>query len=210
MSKERPTPPESVDSLARRQSEELIVARFPERAHAKFEIEMSPAIPAANLPLDGIQQGAGLDSASHTGWRFIIIVSGEPVALADVGVAADGTAEFRSLNYGPFVQSIAKAVEYGQRSVAKHGGTLELLSVPALYVVALWHDTADGEGTITPLDPAPRPFDAGREYPEEDFAQILTELARDVGPDGSALPSTTEDRDGRDTNDHDEDDRGRS
>ena len=210
MSKERPNPPDNVASLARSQSEELIVARFPERAHSSFEMEMSPAVPASNLPLDGIQQGAGLDSASHTGWRYIIIVSGEPVALADVGLAADGTPQFRSLNYGPFVPSIAKALEYGQRTVAKHGGTLELISVPALYVVALWHDLGEGEGTITPLDPAPRPFDAGREYPEEDFVQILTELARPLGPDGSALSVEAADKEGREPNDHDEDDRGRS
>lgn len=210
MSKERPNPPESIDALARRQSEELIAARFPERAHAKFEMEMSAAIPSSNLPLDGIQQGAGLDSAVHTGWRYIIIVSGEPVALADVGLAPDGSAQFRSLNYGPYVPSIARAVDHGQRAVAKHGGTLELLTMPALYVVAMWHSLGDGEGTITPLDPAPRPFDAGREYPEEDFVQVLTELARSLGPDGSALSVESDDHEKPEANDHDEDDRGRS
>jgi hypothetical protein len=212
MPKERPRPPESVDAAARRGCEELIAARFPERAHAELEIAVSPAIPVSNLGLRAIQKGAGLDAATDVGWRFIIIVSGEPLGLADVGLAADGTPEFRQLNYGPYVSSVAKAVERSRDTMAKRGGQIELLSIPSMYTLALWHDVGDREGTITPLDPAPAPFDAGREYPEEEFVKLLTEAAQRLGPDGSALAETVDDEDKDDhrPNDHDEDDRERS
>lgn len=180
MRKDHPRPPESVDSLVRDEVADMIAARFPHRGESDLDMTVMAPIPVLHLGLDALQNGAGLDAGTDAGWRFIIIVSGRPVALADAGLNRDGRAELRQVNYGPYVESLYASQERARAAVDRRGGAVELLSAPALYLLALWHDADEGEGTVTVLAPAAPPFEAGVPYGEAEFFDRLTEVARAV------------------------------
>ena len=193
MSPKIPDPPSGGAEVVGDGVRELLPARFPHVAHAEAAADVAEALPVVHIGLDQLLDGGGLDSGEVVAWRHVVRVSGEPVALADTGPDAAGGAELRQVNYGPFVGSVAQAVERVAPRVEKAGGSLRLVQVPALYVLALWHATERGEDTVTPLDPAPSPFVAGRDYPARLFERMLVEAAKAAGPGGSGL---AEDDDG--------------
>ena len=191
MATKTPRPPDDSTDAVHAAARDLMPSRFPRQAHAELPVHVSPALAVRHLGLDAVLDGAGLDSATLVGWRHVVRLGDEPVALADVDDSGGG-AQVRQLNYGPYVGSVAKAAERSVRAVEKHGGVASLLQIPALYILALWHDRGD-DGTVTVLDPAPAPFEPGVAYDADEFVALLREAARAVGPDGSALPEPQDD-----------------
>ncbi len=190
MATKMPGPPDDAADAVRSAAQDLLPGRFPRFADAEGAVEVSDPVPILHLGLDTVLSGGDLESAEHVGWRLVVRLGSEPVALADVEVVG-GSAQVRQLNYGPYVSSVARAGERSRRTVERRGGEVRLLQVPALYVLAVWHDT-DDEGTVVVLDPAPTGFEPGEEYPADEFVQRLRESARAAGPDGSALPEADE------------------
>ena len=188
-----PGPPDDGADAVRSAAQDLLPGRFPERAHVELPLEVAAPLAVLHLGLDAVLEGADLDAAEHIGWRHVVRLGDEPVALADVD-AAHGPAQVRQVNYGPFVASVARAAERSRRAVERRGGDVRLLQVPALYVMALWHEQEDG-GTVVVLDPAPAPFEPGQEYDADEFLELLREAARAVGPGGAGLPEPDDEDD---------------
>ena len=182
-----PEPPKGGADAVRDAAGDLLPGRFPNRAHADVKVDVHPPIAVLNLGLDALREGGGLDAAQFAGWRHLVSVGDAPVALADVDETS-GAPEVRQFNYGPFVASVARNMGRVGQVLEREGGEVRLLQVPALYVLALWHDRGDGRGTVTPLDPAPPPFEPGRPYDEAEFLDLLRKVAEAAGPEGSALP----------------------
>ncbi len=74
-----------------------------------------------------------------------------PLALARTIVSPDGTHQFASLNYGPFVPGTVEAIRAAEQMTIPDSD-VRVLEVPALYLVALW--LAHGnESTLVPIAP---------------------------------------------------------
>jgi hypothetical protein len=83
--------------------------------------------------------GLNLETARHTGWRFLIHRGDEVLAAAVTTRTVDGDA-FSHFAEGPFVQATLRAVQQARHLTATTSVTYEarLLSVPGLYMMALW------------------------------------------------------------------------
>jgi hypothetical protein len=129
--------------------------------------------------LDALAGEASLeDSASPTGWRFLVEEAREPVAAAEVHDET-GAAVPAQVTEGQFVRSTAEGLRAAEAhpSVGEAAFELRLLRVPALNLVALWLHTSGREDLYVPLEPAPAPFEAGRPYPAAEFGELSTTLA---------------------------------
>jgi len=125
--------------------------------------------------LDDVAQSRMLSAARPTSWRYILLKGDYAYAAAEVTINEDGElGGFSHVDRGPFAENIVAAVELAEITDTARGGDYELrlLSVPALYLVALWLHGADD--LILPLAPAPGALEAERVYTED---QIFTELA---------------------------------
>jgi hypothetical protein len=116
-------------------------------------------------------------STHLTGWRFLINDADDvPVASAEVVETADGWA-FSHFSEGPFVASTHRALIQAQALPVPFQP--RLLSVPGLYMVALWlHTDATPDGTadvLIPLAPAPPGIAAHRPHRATDLLPALTE-----------------------------------
>jgi hypothetical protein len=186
-----PPPPEGLEDAIRQVSDELLPSRMGStrqsvvRSGARAsegETTVASPRPLYNLGLDSITQGRGLDAATPVGWRTLVAVANTPVALADADAESDGP-RVRAMNYGPFVDGLARAEEMGGPEAGGgdaggDGPELEerILQVPGVYFVGLWlHDEADpGNDVIVPVAPAPPGLVATRRYAAAD---VLAELA---------------------------------
>ena len=177
--------PEGIESAARPVVRVLLQARFPEAGAADDTYDMSPPMAVVYLSRDDLRGDKGIDGVQPAAWRQLVRLGGEPVGLSDVVVDPSEGPQFTQLNYGPFVKSVADVVARPERSVDTFNGQVRMLEIPALYTVALWYD-GPKENLVIPLDPAPEPLDAGREYPVDDFLEIVRRMARDATP-GPAL-----------------------
>ncbi|MEW2522838.1 hypothetical protein [Actinacidiphila alni] len=107
----------------------------------------------------------GLPRARLTGWRFHILAGGWPqqtVAAGETVATADGWV-FSRFSEGPFLASTERALRQGETLPTTYQP--HLLSVPGLYMLALWlhcdprADAATAQPTpadvLVPLAPAP-------------------------------------------------------
>lgn len=128
--------------------------------------------PEIELPLPvheltSLSAPAGASCTRLTGWRFLLREAGAPAGTAAVGAAetlltSDGWA-FAYFCGGPYVASSQRALRQAESLPGRHQP--RLLSVPSLYMLALWlHGDADAgitEGApqpsdlLLPLAPAP-------------------------------------------------------
>lgn len=118
-----------------------------------------------------------LGTTRRTGWRFLLNDSGDiPVASAEVVETADGWA-FSHFSEGPFVASTHRALIQAQALPVPFQP--RLLSVPGLYMLALWlHTDATPDSTadvLIPLAPAPPGIAAHRPHHASDLLPTLTD-----------------------------------
>jgi hypothetical protein len=131
------------------------------------------------LGLDDIRAGRGLESAKHSGWRYLVQApDGRPIAIAESVTDPSGAQVFAHLNYGPFVTGTAEALRIAEQTNLP-SAEARLLEIPALYLVALWLQHRDG-ATLIPVAPAPPGIEANRSYPARELLNLLQERARQL------------------------------
>lgn len=138
--------------------------------------ELTPSMPhdVYVIGLYDVIAGRPPDSASLTGWRFIMYSKDGAVASAETQIASNGQHRFALFNSGPFVAATVETVNRMNNvlRMAEKNPRLSLLRIPALHVTALWlHD--DNEDTYTPLAPAPEGLDPNRQYSSTELFDVL-------------------------------------
>ncbi|GGV60872.1 hypothetical protein [Streptomyces griseoloalbus] len=142
-----------------------------------------PASPELPLPvhvLDRVTADGGT-ATRLAGWRFLIRAGDRTVAAADTVPTADGWA-FSRFFEGPYIASTELALRQAEAMAQPYQP--RLLSVPGLYMLALWlHDdpTADGatghpaaSDLLVPLAPAPPGIAAHRPHRVTELLPVLT------------------------------------
>jgi pimeloyl-ACP methyl ester carboxylesterase len=92
-----------------------------------------------SLGLNDINDAGFLKSARPEGWRYLV-VSGVPLAIADVRDTKTGTATFSALTRGPVVERFVEATNFAEKHYHASPDHYEVraLEIPSLYVSALW------------------------------------------------------------------------
>jgi hypothetical protein len=116
-----------------------------------------------------------------TGWRFPIHGGGRPVAAADTRLTADGWT-FSHFLEGPYLASAEQVLRQAESLPGAYQP--RLLSVPGLYMLALWlhGDTGsdaesgapDPADLLVPLAPAPPGIASHRPVPVADLLPVMT------------------------------------
>ncbi|PAZ14299.1 hypothetical protein CLM62_19770 [Streptomyces sp. SA15] len=153
-------------------------ARTPSLLHAQ-----GPATPELPLPvhvLDGVD-AAGVPATRLAGWRFLIRCGDRAVAAAETMLTPDGWA-FSRFFEGPYVASTERALRQAETIAQPYQP--RLLSIPGLYMLALWlhgDRTADGAtghpaatDLLVPLAPAPPGIAAHRPHRVAELLPVLT------------------------------------
>ncbi|EDY58683.1 secreted protein [Streptomyces sviceus ATCC 29083] len=136
-----------------------------------------PVTPELPLPVH-ILDGTGTRLA---GWRFLIRCGERSVAAAETMLTPDGWA-FSHFFEGPYIASTERALR--QAEVMQQPYQPRLLSIPGLYMLALWlhGDCAADAGTgrlaatdlLVPLAPAPPGIAAHRPHRAAELLPVLT------------------------------------
>ena len=147
-------------------------ARTPSLLRAQGPV--TPELPLPVHVLDGT-------ATRLTGWRFLIRCGERSVAAAETRLTADGWA-FSHFFEGPYLASTEHALR--QAEVMQQPYQPRLLSIPALYMLALWlhgdcaADAATGTPAATdllvPLAPAPPGIAAHRPHRAAELLPVLT------------------------------------
>lgn len=133
--------------------------------------------PVYFVSLDDVALGRVLASPSLTGWRYILFDADAPRLAAELSAAEAGAPlSFSHFNEGPYVEGLVAAVAIAEGLESVRGGDYELrlLTVPSLYLDALWLSGADD--LFIPLGPAPGALDPSRAYTEDELMDGLREL----------------------------------
>jgi hypothetical protein len=174
-----PEGPEIISTVLRG----LLSTRSPAARALSGVVEEGPGLTAAAphlvyfVGLDDVARGEVLSAARPTSWRYILLEGDRVHAAAELSLDDYGGVEgFSHVDAGPFVESMVAGVSFAEWVEADRGGDYEmrLLSVPSLYLVALWlHGAHD---LLVPLAPAPGGLDPKRAYTEEEMFSALGEL----------------------------------
>ncbi|WP_433894101.1 hypothetical protein [Streptomyces sp. CA-111067] len=173
-------PPALVSVLAALSSPSAVLeARTPALRAAE-----GPLTPEHPLPVHVFEPAAvpgGLPQARLTGWRFHIR-SGELVAAAGETVLTPDGWVFSRFSEGPFLTSTERALR--QADLLPTAYQPHLLSVPGLYMLALWlhsdprADAATAQpdplDLLVPLAPAPPGITSHRVHRLVDLASVLS------------------------------------
>jgi hypothetical protein len=144
--------------------------------------------------LDEMAPGrAGLGATRRIGWRFLINAQDKPIASAETVRTATGW-DFSHFSEGPFVISTHRALRQAHALPGLYQP--RLLSVPRLYMLALWlrdeWGPGGGEDLLIPLAPAPLGIAAHRPHRAEDLLSALSlRLAPSTPVAGTAVSGTT-------------------
>jgi hypothetical protein len=188
MSLHLPTPPAAAVRVVRAALDSPTArhaSRIPALQVAPSRLTADQALEIHRIDLGtGNQRGTAAPLARLArpiGWRFIVRRDGEaaPLAAAETMETADGTA-FRHFCCGPFVAAALRAVQQAQALPAARGARFEprLLSVPDLYMMALWlHAGTAEEDLLVPLAPAPPGFLTHRPHRAAVLLPVLADRA---------------------------------
>lgn len=150
-----------------------------------------PLTPESALPvhvLDRIIPSGGSPRTRLTGWRFLIRSGDHAVAAADAKLTADGWT-FSHFFEGPYITATEDALRQAETMTTPYQP--RLLSVPQLYMMALWlhadtaADAADEGSTpapadlLVPLAPAPPGIASHRPHR---VAELLPMMTLRLGP----------------------------
>jgi len=150
--------------------------------------QISATIPhqVFNLTLNDARLGEVVKAARPVGWRYLLAVDDRVVASAETQ-SLDGERQvFSHVNAGPFVGGTVEALAAAERVAGadKRGLELRLLNVPAVYLMSVWspdpQGPSDAESLFIPVAPAPSVFKPSQVYEGEEFAALLSELARAI------------------------------
>ncbi|MEU6350721.1 hypothetical protein ABZ896_15495 [Streptomyces sp. NPDC047072] len=142
-----------------------------------------PASPELPLPVHVLDSAstAGGSTTHLTGWRFLIRCGDRAVAAAETMLTPDGWA-FSHFFEGPYIPSTERALR--QADVLPHAYQPRLLSIPGLYMLALWlHGDCDADAAtgrlaatdlLVPLAPAPPGIAAHRPHLAAELLPVLT------------------------------------
>ncbi|WP_037914958.1 hypothetical protein [Actinacidiphila yeochonensis] len=152
----------------------------------------TPALRTAEGPLDAdhplpvhvfepASVPGGLPQARLAGWRFHIRSGAVVVAAGETVLTADGWV-FSRFAEGPYLASTERAL--GQADALPDTYQPHLLSVPSMYMMALWLHTVprtdaataqpDPADLLVPLAPAPPGIAAHRVYRMVELAPVLS------------------------------------
>jgi len=140
-----------------------------------------------NLGLADIKGNNPVAKAKPTAWRYLVVENNSVIAAAEaVQKTRSAKPQFSSTNEGPFVDSMARAIEVAEHLPEVQAGQFEfsVLRVPALYLIALWlqGSGSKSKGDIfIPLAPAPPGMKAGQHMSSADFTAALLRLKGERG-----------------------------
>jgi hypothetical protein len=144
--------------------------------------QLSPPHAVFDLRADVVARGGGLESATATGFRYLVQAGGANIAAGEVLTDSNGVASLlANINYGPFVEATAQALTEVAKLPAVGAGSFEarLLRFSAIALMALWLKSDSGDGDfVYPLAPAPPSLEAGGPYTAGEFIQIIRPLAQ--------------------------------
>lgn len=145
-------------------------------------IELTHPQRVYTLGLDDLQAGRSLDAARPSAWRYLVRHEDELVAMAETIEASAGEHALAQVNYGPFVGGTADALRAAEEATADGDADVQVLHVPALYLVALWLHRGSDEATLVPVAPAPPGIEANRPYPAGELLGLLADRASELPP----------------------------
>ncbi len=148
--------------------EALAVLRDPtQRGLRENTIRLAPVHQVFTATATDVQNKRVLANAQSSSWRDVAGPSAAEVA------SRNGEYVIISINEGPFVESIVDALDRAKQLPGDY--ELRLLTIPSLYVVALW---LRGEtDVLIPMEPAPTGLNANEPYDEASFTEALRPLA---------------------------------
>lgn len=128
-----------------------------------------------------------LDAAQFKRWRFLIMQGDTVISSAEVAARSPEDVkglEFSNFTDGPFVDATTRAIFAAEADERVQDGEyiLRLLTVPSLYVTALWLKEEGGADLLMPLVSAPEPLDEGVLYDIDRFVDALRTAAKAFVP----------------------------
>ena len=151
--------------------------KSPSLRNATGDLQLTEPHQVFTLGLSDLVNGKGLDAAKPTGWRYFVQQGDNVLASAQSGIAgSSGEHVFSAFSESRFVASSADAIRAAKEfpEVKQGGFELRLLSVPGLYVEALWlHDPQGKNDILIPLAPSPLELQLGSQV---SVATLLKEL----------------------------------
>ena len=142
---------------------------------------LSPELPLPVHVLDRIEPGGPTPATRLAAWRFVIRDAERAVAAADTRLTADGWA-FSHFFEGPYIPATELALRQAETAASPYQP--RLLSVPALYMLALWlHADVEADASsgslgpadlLVPLAPAPPGIAAHRAHRVADLVRVMT------------------------------------
>lgn len=137
--------------------------------------------PVYVLGLDDLAGGADLSAAKEVGWRFLSSAQGQDFGFEFKSKGGGDEHEFASITEGGFVSGTRHLLkELGlKKEVKQRDYTFAMLTIPALYVGALWlRPEGDGDEMIIPIEPSPPYLDDARLYSPADFLALVQAEAK--------------------------------
>jgi hypothetical protein len=127
-------------------------------------------------PLTALVKGELLKAASPTAWRYLVVQGMNAVADVELGhgKTLDDNLHFLGLNEGPFAQGTITALHVAEKlpQTQQRDYELRFLTVPAVYLAALWLHSASDD-LLIPLAPAPENLEPNHPYSESQIIEAL-------------------------------------
>lgn len=185
-----PEPPPAAQQTLREGMERLpgrVKNAFSTAAAGGLSAEVSSAHEIFSLNAEEISNGAGLDAAQPVGWRYLVnqpanALIGGSVAAAAVVTGHEGSYEFSHLQHGWLASATARALAAAEKlpRVASEAFDVRLLSMPALFVDALWlKNTGAGEDLVVPIASLSKKLLPDQPYSPGEFLNILRDLSEE-------------------------------
>lgn len=127
--------------------------------------------------LQSVAEAEMLSSSIAKCWRYLFLIGEEVQGVIELPIDEAGSvSQFSNINRGPFLESLIEGVGFAENleRIRENDYELRVLSVPSLYLEALWlRGTLD---LLIPLAPTPNSLEPLRVYSEEQMVSALLEL----------------------------------
>lgn len=123
-----------------------------------------------------LASGNGLESAQHTGYRYLLLKKGAPIATLELTVENGvPVPRFAGFSTGPLVRGTEAALLRAEKALAKKQGSLEVhvVDVMAMDFNVLWlRGPTPAESFVTAITPVPS-LKTSKVYSVEAFHQAI-------------------------------------